>query len=127
LLFDKWDFGLGRMIDFTAVAVLAIRFRSALKPFAIRPFVMLGQASLPVFCVHLLCVFFALTIMKNDPIIGGWKAIFVIPASLSALLLTAKIATNRRANAGESRGTTPNLQSPLRAGPEPRLTKEKVA
>jgi len=26
LLFDKWDFGVGRMIDFTAVAVLAIRF-----------------------------------------------------------------------------------------------------
>src|ERR1700676_1444874 len=69
LLFGKWDFGVGRMIDFTAVAVLAIRFRSALSRFAIRPLIMLGQASLPVFCVHLLCVFFALTIMKNDPIL----------------------------------------------------------
>src|ERR1700730_10561956 len=69
LLFDKWDFGVGRIIDFTAVAVLAIRFRSALRPFAIRPLVMLGQASLPVFCVHLLCVFFALTIMGTDPLL----------------------------------------------------------
>ena len=105
LLLDKWDFGFGRMIDFTAVAVLAIRFRSLLRPFAIRPLVMLGQASLPVFCVHLLCVFCALTIMKNDPMLGGWKAIVVILASLSALLLTAKIAANRRAKAGENRST----------------------
>src|SRR3984957_9731400 len=33
LLLDKWDFGVGRMIDFTAFAVLAIRFRSALRVF----------------------------------------------------------------------------------------------
>jgi hypothetical protein len=107
LLLDKWDFGVGRMINFTAVAVLAIRFRSVMRPFAIRPLVMLGQASLPVFCVHLLCVFFALTIMKNDPIIGGWKAIVIFLASLSALLLTAKVATNRRANAGEKSRNPP--------------------
>ncbi len=123
LLFDKWDFGVARMIDFTAVAVLAIRFRSVLRPFAIKPLVMLGQASLPVFCVHLLCVFFALTIMKNDPIIGGWKAIVVVLSSLSALLLTAKIATNRRAKAREN---PRNLQPPP-AGYETRLAIEKVA
>ena len=111
------------MIDFTAVAVLAIRFRSVLRPFAIKPLVMLGQASLPVFCVHLLCVFFALTIMKNDPIIGGWKAIVVVLSSLSALLLTAKIATNRRAKAREN---PRNLQPPP-AGYETRLAIEKVA
>ena len=102
LLFDKWDFGIARMIDFTAIAVLAIRFRSLLKPFAIRPLIMLGQASLPVFCVHLLCVFWALTIMGNDPMIRGWKAIVVIAASFSALLLTAKIAANRRPKPGTS-------------------------
>jgi hypothetical protein len=127
LLLDKWDFGFGRMIDFTAVAVLAIRFRSLLRPFAIRPLVMLGQASLPVFCVHLLCVFVALTIMKNDPMLGGWKAIVVILASLSALLLTAKIAANRRAKAGENRSTEPKLHPPLGAGCEPGVATEKVA
>lgn len=124
VLFDKWDFGVGRMIDFTAVAVLAIRFRSVLRPLAIRPLVMLGQASLPVFCVHLLCVFFALTIMKNDPILGGWKAIVVVLSSLSALLLTAKIATNRRS---KTRTNPPNLLPPPPAGYEPRLAIEKVA
>jgi hypothetical protein len=124
LLFDKWDFGAARMIDFTAVAILAIRFRSVLRPLAIKPLVMLGQASLPVFCVHLLCVFFALTIMKNDPMLGGWKAFVVILVSLSALLLTAKIAANRRAKAGAN---PPKVQPPQRAGYEPRLATEKAS
>jgi peptidoglycan/LPS O-acetylase OafA/YrhL len=102
---------------------LAIRFRSALRVFAVRPLVMLGQASLAVFCVHLLCVFFALTIMKNDPIIGGWKATLIVFASLAALLLTAKIATNRRAKAGGNRATGPTLPT----GYEPGLATGKVA
>jgi peptidoglycan/LPS O-acetylase OafA/YrhL len=114
------------MINFTAVAVLAIRFRSVLRPFAIRPLVMLGRASLPVFCAHLLCVFFALTIMKNDPIIGGWKAIVIILASLSALLVTAKIATNRRANVGRSRATSPKAPTPEPTGYEKGLATQKV-
>src|SRR5882762_9437895 len=112
LLLDKWDFGVGRIINFTAVAVLAIRFRSALRPFAIRPLVMLGQASLPVFCVHLLCVFFALTIMGTDPIIRDWKAVAIVIGSLSAVLVTAKFATNRRANSGGNRATGPKVPTP---------------
>jgi OpgC protein len=88
LLLDKWDLGVGRIINFTAVSILATRFRSVLRFLAIKPLVMLGQSSLPVFCVHLLCVFCALTIMGNDPILRDWKGIVVIPTSLSALLLT---------------------------------------
>jgi peptidoglycan/LPS O-acetylase OafA/YrhL len=126
LLFDKWDFGVGRMIDFTAVAVLAIRFRSVLRPLAIRPLVMLGQSSLPVFCVHLLCVFFALTLMKNDPVMRDWRAIVVILGSLSALLLTAKIATHRRANAKGTRASGPKHPAPPGAGYEPGFATEKV-
>jgi hypothetical protein len=125
-LLNKWDFGFGRMINFTAVAILAIRYRSVLRPLAIRPLVMLGQASLPVFCVHLLCVFFALTIMKNDPILEGWKAIVVILASLSALLLTAKVVTNRRANAAGNRATGPKQPTPPPAGYKPKLVTQKV-
>ena len=124
LLFDKWDFGIARMIDFTAIAVLAIRFRSLLKPFAIGPLVMLGQASLPVFCVHLLCVFCALTIMGNNPMIRGWEAIVVILASFSALLLTAKLAANRRPKAGTS---TRKVEPRTRAGYEQGLPSKKVA
>ena len=127
LLLDKWDFGLGRLIDFTAVAVLAIGFRSALSPLAIRPLVMLGQSSLPVFCVHLLCVFFALTIMKNDPILRDWKAIAVILGSLSALLLTAKVATHRRAKAGRNRAGSPEVSTSPNDVYEPGLATEKIS
>jgi hypothetical protein len=126
LLFDKWDFGVGRMIDFTAVAVLAIRFRTVLRPFAVRPLVMLGQSSLPVFCVHLLCVFLALTLMKNDPVMRDWRAIVVILGSLSALLLTAKIATHRRANAKGTRAASPQLPTPPGARYDREFATEKV-
>jgi|GraSoi2013_100cm_1033763.scaffolds.fasta_scaffold20764_3 hypothetical protein len=126
LLFDKWDFGAGRIVNFTAVAALAIRFRSALRPFAIRPLVMMGQASLPVFCVHLLCVFFALTIMGTDPIMRDWKAVVIVIGSLSAVLVTAKFATNLRAKAGRNRATGPKLPIPPPAGYEPGLATQKV-
>jgi hypothetical protein len=126
LLLDKWDFGVGRIINFTAVSVLAIRFRSVLSFFAIRPLVTLGQSSLPVFCVHLLCVFVALTIMESDPILRGWKGIIVILTSLSALLLTAKIAANRRKNGAENRAVVPERPATGPSGYKPRLATEKL-
>ena len=98
-LFDKWEFGPCRVINFTAIAILAVRFHAVLKPLAIRPLVMLGQASLQVFCVHLLCVFFALTIMGNNAVLTGWKAAALVVLSLSALLLAAHIALRRKTRA----------------------------
>jgi fucose 4-O-acetylase-like acetyltransferase len=95
-LFDKWEFGFARIVDFTAVAAIAVRIRPLLKPLAVRPLVMLGQASLWVFCVHLLCVFFALTIMGNNAMLTGWPAAVLVFVSFVSLLLTAMIA-NRRA------------------------------
>jgi hypothetical protein len=115
VLLDKWNFGLGRMIDFAAVAVLAIRFRSFLKPLAIRPLVMMGQASLQVFCVHLLCVFFALTIMGNRTIVSGWLSVVVILISVSALYLTAKITTTRSAKAKAAHASA-EVKLPPRVG-----------
>jgi hypothetical protein len=111
-LLDKWNFGVGRMIDFTAVAVLAIRFRSVLRPLAIRPLVMLGQCSLPVFCVHLLCVFFALTVMGNNAMLTGWPALALIVISLCALLLTASVASRRRMKGAGSHLARLNVQAP---------------
>jgi len=87
---------------------------------------MLGQSSLPVFCVHLLCVFLALTLMKNDPVMRDWRAIVVILGSLSALLLTAKIATYRRANAKGTRAASPQLPTPPGARYDREFATEKV-
>src|SRR5712671_1149498 len=44
--FDKWHLGIVRIINFAAVAVLLIQFQPVLKSLAIRPLVMMGQASL---------------------------------------------------------------------------------
>jgi len=95
-LFDKWSFGVVRIFDFTAAAVLVIRLRSVLKHLAIRPLVMLGQASLPVFCIHLLAVFLALTIMGNRDFIAGWRAVALVIGSISALMVTAVVVTRGR-------------------------------
>ena len=99
-LLDKWNFGFGRIIDFTAIAILAIRFRSVLKILAIRPLVMIGQASLQVFCVHLLCVFFALTIMGNNAMLTGWPAVTLVAISLFSLVLTGTVVNRRGTKAG---------------------------
>jgi len=109
---DKWDFGFGRMVDFTAIAILVIRFRSVLKPLAIRPLVMMGQASLQVFCVHLLCVFFALTIMGNNSMLTGWPAVAMVVISLSSLVLTATVVSRRGTKAAVHKLAALNVHAP---------------
>ena len=110
-LFDKWEFGVVRIVNFTAVAAIAIHFRFLLKRLAVRPLVMLGQASLPVFCVHLFCVFVALTIMGNNPMLTGWPAAVMTVASFTALLLTAIVA-NRRALKAAGNSVAPLVTLP---------------
>jgi hypothetical protein len=101
-LFDKWHFGVVRVINFVALAALLIRFRSALQPLAIRPLAMLGQASLQVFCVHLFFCFAGLTLMGNAATLTGWLQFALLAATLAAMFVTAKIV---------SKGETPVANS----------------
>jgi hypothetical protein len=64
--------------------------QSFLKPLAVRPLVLLGQSSLPVFCVHLLFCFAGLTLMGNASMLSGWKQFGLLAATFTAMLLTAK-------------------------------------
>ena len=55
-LIDKWHLGAARVINFAAITIILVRFGSrlaSLKLFA--PLALLGQASIEVFCVHVLC------------------------------------------------------------------------
>jgi len=97
-LFDKWHFGAVRLINFAAVAVLLVRFRSILKPLAVRPLVLLGQASLQVFCVHLLFCFAGLTLLGNAATLSGWAQLALLATTLAAMLLTAKLFSKSEAN-----------------------------
>jgi hypothetical protein len=126
VLVNKWGFGAGRIVDFAAVATLAVRFRATLRRLAIQPLVMLGQASLEVFCVHLLCVFAALLILGNRPLISGWEAILIVLASLLAMLLTARIVTARRAKNGIAQLARPKTGDQRRAG-GPELASDNAA
>ena len=96
-LFDKWHFGVVRLINFAAVAVLLIRFQSLLKPLAIRPLVLLGQASLQVFCVHLLFTFAGLTLLGNATMLSAWQQFALLATTLAAMLSTAKLFSKSEA------------------------------
>lgn len=90
-LVDKWHFGVVRLFDFASGAALLIRFQLVAKPLAIRPLVLLGQASLQVFCVHLLFCFAGLTVMGPHAMLTDWRQFALLAATLLAMYLTAKI------------------------------------
>jgi hypothetical protein len=88
---DKWRLGVMRPINFAAIAVLLIRFRSAVKPLAVRPLALLGQSSLRVFCTHFLFCFLGVGMMGDADRIFGWTQFALIAATLATLLLVARI------------------------------------
>ena len=115
-LFDKWHFGVVRLINFAAVAALLIRFQRILKPLAVRPLVLLGQASLQVFCVHLLFTFAGLTLLGNAAMLSAWKQVALLAATFGAMLLTAKIFSRSEAKTErKDNGASESLELPLEA------------
>ena len=96
-LFDKWHLGPIRLLNFAAVAVLIILLQSVLKPLAVRPLVLMGQASLQVFCVHLLFVFAGLTLLGNASMLSSAKQAALLIATFTAMLITAKIFSKTEA------------------------------
>jgi hypothetical protein len=96
-LFDKWHLGPVRLLDFTAVAMLLIVSQAVWKPLAVRPLVMLGQSSLQVFCVHLLCCFAGLTLLGNASMLSRWQQVALLSGTFAAMLATAKIFSKSEA------------------------------
>lgn len=66
-LFDKWHLGPLRLIDFFALLVLAMHHAPVLKKLPrLRALEMLGAASLPVFCAHLVLALLVLATLGAD-------------------------------------------------------------
>jgi hypothetical protein len=66
-IFDKWHLGPLRLIDFFALLVLAMHHAPALKRLPrLRALEMLGAASLPVFCAHLVLALLVLATLGAD-------------------------------------------------------------
>jgi hypothetical protein len=120
--FDKWHFGVVRLIDFACISTLLIRSQSVLRSVAFRPLVMLGQASLQVFCAHLLFCFAGLAIMGEAPHVPGWGQLILLVVTFAGLLLTAKVFSKSESKIENKNGEKPVL-GPLLApdrAPEPK-------
>jgi hypothetical protein len=103
--FDKWHLGIVRPIEFVCVAALLIRFQSSLKKLAVRPLVIMGQASLPVFCTHVACCFLGLVLMRDNPVVVGWEQVALPVLTFGSLYLVARKVAERK---GKSRAGVPS-------------------
>ena len=120
-LFNKWHFGAVRLINFAAAAVLLVRFQSVLRPLAFRPLVLLGQASLQVFCVHVLFTFAGLTLLGNASMLKPWEQILLLAATLAAMLATAKMFAKSEAGTERNKQTAePSTANELQGRPKRR-------
>jgi hypothetical protein len=72
----------------------------------------MGQASLQVFCAHLLFCFAGLAIMGDAPIVNGWHEAALVTVTLSGMYLTAKIflKTHPKAEHGSHVAPQPAVQ-----------------
>jgi hypothetical protein len=91
LVFDKWHLGALRLIDFAAIIAVLVRFQSLVKPLAVRPLILLGQASLQVFVAHFVFCFIGLGMMGSNPRLYGWSQFALLAVTFAALLTIAKI------------------------------------
>jgi hypothetical protein len=128
-LFDKWHLGPLRLLDFAAVAMLLIVTQSLWKFLAVGPLVLMGQSSLQVFCVHLLCCFAGLTLLGNASKISGWRQAELLTATFAAMLFTAKVfskseAKHERKPKAEVAQTAGAQVAPTSYAPSERESKE---
>jgi hypothetical protein len=98
LLVDKWQLGPLRIVNFAALAVVLVRFGGVLaRSRPMLPFASLGQASLEVFCVHVVfCLAGIALSAEADPILPASEQICLLVVTISALFLTAHVVLRRR-------------------------------
>jgi hypothetical protein len=90
-LIDKWHLGPARLINFAALSIVLVRFgaRIAALPF-IKPLASLGQASIEVFSVHVLCCLAGHALSQDaDAQLPWWQQAILLPVTIAALFLTA--------------------------------------
>lgn len=91
-LFDKWHLGPLRLLDFLALLVLVLHFGPWLKARLPRvaALEMLGQASLPVFCTHLVLALLALAIVGEwQPARPLWADLLILGGTFAVLFAVA--------------------------------------
>jgi len=74
---------------------------------------LMGQSSLHVFCVHLLCCFAGLTLMGNASMLSGWRQFALLAVTFAAMLLTAKIFSKSEAKHERQPKQPPTFSPPV--------------
>lgn len=90
-LIDKWHLGPARVINFSALAILLVEYGTRISKFKIfTPLAALGQASIEVFCVHIICCLAGDTLsFTPDPQLAWPEQIVLLTITVAALFLTA--------------------------------------
>jgi hypothetical protein len=100
-LIDKWHLAPIRIIDFSAIAILLVKYGTKIAAIPIfPPLARLGRASIEVFSVHILCCLGADALSHQaDPNLPWWQQILVLVGTISAMFATAqahKVWTSRQ-------------------------------
>lgn len=92
-LIDKWHLGAARVLNFAALTIVIVRFGRYLTEFAIvQPLALLGQASIAVFSVHVLCCLAGDALSpESDPNLSFWQQAVLLAGTIAALFLTAHL------------------------------------
>jgi len=114
-LIDKWHLGPARIVDFTAISIILIRFGAQIAKLPLLgELAPVGRASIEVFSVHVLCCVGANALSHDaDPMLPGWQQVLVLGATMTALFVTAKVA-NSRAARRHATGASSSTQMSLR-------------
>ena len=95
MLFDKWQLGPLRVIGLFALLVLAMRFEPWLTRHLprVRALEVLGAASLPVFCAHLVIALLVLAVLgEASPERSWWLDTAILAASFAVLYAVALVS-----------------------------------
>jgi hypothetical protein len=95
---DKWQIGPLRLVNLIAFACVIYGSRKLLtRLFLIEPFIMLGKASLQVFCAHLAFVFAGLALLYGTVSqLHGFHAVGLIVLTFVGLILVALREVRRK-------------------------------
>jgi hypothetical protein len=112
---DKWQIGPLRLVNLIAFACVIYWSRKLLtRLFLIEPFIMLGKASLQVFCVHLAFVFVGLALLYGTVNqLHGFHAVGLVALTFVGLIFVAR----RKIRRERQEQTTNNPQ--LKINPSP--------
>lgn len=100
VLFDKWQLGVLRLLNFAVLAVLFIALRPYIaKPLARTPLAMLGKHSLEVFCVHVLFCFAALSLIGSGTGAPVLYQTAILAVALSGMYAVAYLLSQRKRKA----------------------------